>query len=68
MKKSRVTLSTMLDKEVMESLRDYVYWTPGETISSIIERTLKDFLSQKKPINPRPSTNQHIGKKLIILR
>ena len=42
--KERVTFK--LDAELIERIRDAVYWTPGATMAAVIERAMIDHLAK----------------------
>jgi hypothetical protein len=66
MKRKRTSLSTIIDFDTAEALRNYVYWKPGETISNVVQSLIKEFLDSQGSIDQRPSDSQQgIGKKLL---
>jgi hypothetical protein len=47
------SLNIKVSAEMADKVRDYVYWTPGTTVSSFIEECIKEALKSKGTIEKR---------------
>lgn len=48
-------LSIRIDTDVLNDLRNVVYWKPGMTLNVYVENALKEALSKEPEILQRPS-------------
>lgn len=49
-----IMLSVKIDAEVLDSLRNVVYWKPGVTLNLYVEDALKEALDKEPVIIKRP--------------
>lgn len=47
-------LSLLMDAQLVERLKNAVYWSPGLTISSVVERATADMIKKLEKDNGKP--------------
>ena len=50
----KVRLTVNLPKDLVEQMRDAVYWTPGLTLAWLIARAMRTSLAELRPTNQGP--------------
>lgn len=54
-KNIKKTFSACISENVINKLRDYIYYNPTLTINQYVEDSLKDSLNKEGIIKPRPN-------------
>jgi hypothetical protein len=60
----RTQLTIRINKEVIDRIKDIVYWSPEFTINNFVEASLKDAIEGFSHIDPRPHKRLKPGRKI----
>jgi uncharacterized protein (DUF4415 family) len=57
-------ISIRIDQELLERMKDMVYWNPGWTLNDLIEITLRETIYSMEKCEKRPQKNLKPGRKV----
>jgi hypothetical protein len=57
-------ISIRIDQELLERMKDMVYWHPGWTLNDLIEITLRETIYSMEKCEKRPQKNLKPGRKV----
>jgi uncharacterized protein (DUF4415 family) len=57
-------ISIRIDQELLERMKDMVYWNPGWTLNDLIEITLRETIYSMERCEKRPSIKLKPGRKV----
>lgn len=64
----KINITVHIEQKVVERLRNTVYWTPGQTVSSLVEKSIDEYLLGLEEEHGGPfekrNNNLKVGRKI----